>query len=147
MVGVNREPGQAAPVGEARSRSWVAGWAGVAGMLAVGVALAVLYFHRPAGQMFFPRCSFYSITGWLCPGCGGLRSVHELLHGELGRAARCNALFVVGTPVVLAWWGWNRMRGRRTVVTPRLVWVAFVVVVVFMAVRNLPGWPSRWLVP
>ena len=120
--------------------------------LGLGLALAVsgllLYFHRPEGQFFYPRCSFHEMTGWLCPGCGGLRSVHALMHGRLGEAARCNALFVIGTPPVAAWWGWHRFRtGRGPAFGQRCVWWLFAISMVFTVVRNLPVRAASWLLP
>lgn len=112
-------------------------------------AAGLLYFHRPQGQFFYPRCTFHAATGWLCPGCGGLRATHELLHGRVWVAARSNALLVVGLPVLAAVWGWTRWRtGRMPLISSRWVWVMFAVALVFTVARNLP-WPpfSRWLVP
>ena len=36
----------------------------------------------------YPTCPFLAITGWYCPGCGSLRAVHDLLHGDLAGAVR-----------------------------------------------------------
>lgn len=33
-----------------------------------------------------PECSFYSVTGIICPGCGGTRSVKFLLQGDVIRS-------------------------------------------------------------
>ncbi|MBX3746950.1 MAG: DUF2752 domain-containing protein [Verrucomicrobiae bacterium] len=115
-------------------RWWGWGLAAVAGVAVLGV----LHFHRPEGQIFFPRCSFHAITGLLCPGCGGMRSVHELLNGDVIAAARSNGLFVIGLPAVLAWWGWRRRRGLPAAVTTRAIWGLLLAVLVFTVARNLP---------
>ena len=122
-------------------------WPWVLGGLASVLVIGLLYSHRPAGQFFYPRCSFHTLSGLWCPGCGGLRSVHELLHGHWLEAMRCNALFVLGTPAALAWWSWRKWRGRVTVVTPRMVWMGFLVVALFTVLRNLRGVPFEWLAP
>lgn len=123
------------------------GWFGWVLVLGVLVATGVLYLHRPEGQFFYPRCTFHQWTGLLCPGCGGMRASHELLHGRILSAARCNLLLVVGIPGVLAVliWGWHR--GRSVAITGRVVWILFAVAAVFTVVRNLPGLPSRVLAP
>jgi len=33
-----------------------------------------------------------------CPGCGGMRMVYSLLHGDIGAALRYNALSVIAWP-------------------------------------------------
>lgn len=122
-------------------------WLRVALVLgAIGV-LAILYGHRPAGQFFYPRCSFHTLTGLWCPGCGGLRSMHELLHGNLLAAARCNLLFIVGLPLALLGWSLSRQGGRSAPVSSRAVWIGFAVVVVFTILRNLPVPAFAWMAP
>ena len=39
------------------------------------------------------------MTGWDCPGCGGLRAAHQLLHGVLAAAWALNPLVPV-SPVL-----------------------------------------------
>lgn len=140
---VSPMPGWTINRGRSRGSAWVWGvaWAGVA------LVLGLLYSHRPEGQFFYPRCSFHTLSGLWCPGCGGLRSMHELLHGRWAEAVHCNALFVLGTPLALAWWAWRRRCEPGTVTGPRTVWVVFLVVVVFTVLRNLPGTPFQWLAP
>lgn len=117
------------------------------GAVAAAGAAALLFLFRPAGQFFYPRCSFHELTGWLCPGCGGLRATHELLHGQILAAARCNALLVLGVPAVATVWLAGRLRGRPFQLLPRTLWLMFAVSLVFTVVRNLPLGVSAWLVP
>lgn len=111
------------------------------------VAVALLFFHRPAGQFFFPRCTFHQMTGLLCPGCGGLRAGHELLNGRLLEAARCNLLLVVGLPATLLTWIWARRRHTSVDLNAKTVWILFGIAAAFTLVRNLPGPFSHWLAP
>src|SRR5690242_14513344 len=59
---------------------------------------AVLYLFDPRFYSFYPTCLFHRTTGLLCPGCGSLRAVHELLHGHLRAAFHYNPLLVAGLP-------------------------------------------------
>lgn len=43
-------------------------------------------------ERYFKGCSFYSATGYLCPGCGNTRSVNALLHGHILTSVRNNPL-------------------------------------------------------
>lgn len=117
-------------------------------MIGLGsVALTLLYFHRPEGQFFFPRCTFYQTTGLLCPGCGGLRATHALLHGDIVEAARCNLLLVLGLPSALGGWVWARRRRKSAPLNARWIWLLFGVAAIFTIARNLPGPTAGWLSP
>ena len=118
-------------------------------LLAAGVMLAgVLFAFNPAEHGFFPRCFFRMLTGWDCPGCGGLRATHQLLHGNLRTAFALNPLLVLALPFagyfavryVLA-----RFTGQKfpqPFQSAHWIWVAAAVVVAFGVARNLPGWPQ-----
>ena len=67
--------------------------------VAAGIALVPLYFFNPVEHSFFPKCFFHSLTGLDCPGCGGLRATHQLLHGNFLAALKLNALFVGLLPI------------------------------------------------
>jgi hypothetical protein len=106
------------------------------------LALALLWRFEPQGQIFFPRCTFHQVTGLLCPGCGGLRATHALLHGDLRSAWRLNPLFVALLPVgayVVSAWAIQRMTGRRLPqpLEFRYLWVVVLVLILgFGIVRN-----------
>ena len=107
------------------------------------VAFAVLFQFNPSRNSFYPLCVFHRVTGLQCPGCGGLRATHHLLHGDFVTALRFNPLVVLALPVG-AWFAVRRWcRGetaakfsQRTVAV--WAWVLFAVIVVFWIVRNLP---------
>src|SRR5438067_1876306 len=116
--------------------------AGVAG--AAGAALALLFFCPPDQCTFYPHCLFQAITGWQCPGCGGLRATHRLLHGDIITAFHLNPLFVLLLPVLLlvavvqlA----SQLTGRdwlRQFRQPICVWLLLAVTAAFTIARNLP---------
>ena len=93
----------------------------------------------------YPVCPFLRITGWWCPGCGGLRCVHALTRADLATAVHDNVLAVAAcTLAVLVWARWTYLsaRGLRTVLrAPGRVPVAGLVAVVigFTVLRNLPA--------
>jgi hypothetical protein len=113
---------------------------------AVGVGLLVLFFFDPARHAFYPFCLFKKVTGYDCPGCGGLRALHELLRGDIDGAFRLNAMVVVAIPAMLVWsaWCWRRrdkvrpLSGRTVLV---LAWTLAMGLVLFGILRNLPVWP------
>jgi hypothetical protein len=116
------------------------------------VAAAILFCFDPAGHAFYPFCGFHRLTGWLCPGCGSLRAMHQLLHGHVATAFRFNSLLLVSLPFLLVWF--IRSAARRhheTTNPPRFrafwVWVFLAVALTFTALRNLPGAPFDLLRP
>jgi hypothetical protein len=112
------------------------------GLLALSVALHVRDPHQSGTWGF---CPWLVLTGTTCPGCGGLRAVNDLTHGDLGAALSSNALFVGSLPLLAALWTRSvvhRWRDDRTPVPPAvLAWAggaALVLLLVFWVVRNLP---------
>ncbi len=83
------------------NRRWV-----VAGG-ALTIPIALLYAFDPGATSAYPSCPFRSLTGLLCPLCGGLRAAHALLHGRVIDAVVLNPfLFVAGVlgPIVPLRW-------------------------------------------
>jgi hypothetical protein len=115
-------------------------------LLLAGVAAVPLLYHvNPSTAGLFPPCPVRWLTGWLCPGCGALRALHRLLHGELVAAFALNPLLVVLLPLTAALLvahgaalaGWR----REWVLPAPLVWGLLWLTLGFTLLRNLPGWP------
>ena len=117
-----------------------------AGMLVAGLAgLLWLYAVDPSRSHLYPVCPFHLLTGLECPGCGGLRALHALLHGRLEEALHFNA-YLVGFALPLAALvgidrGLRRL-GRRVLLTEawqaRLLWAGLAALIAFGILRNLP---------
>lgn len=121
--------------------------------LAGGAGAVLLFLVNPHTHQVFLPCPFRLATGLYCPFCGGLRMVHDLLHGDVLRALHDNALaFPLLALAALA--GLNlaigRWRGQPPVRLrpPGWMWPAVVVVLVAWTVlRNLPFAPFTALRP
>lgn len=119
-----------------------------AGMLAAVVgAFAYVEAVDPNQPGHYPVCPLLRLTGVYCPGCGGLRSAHAFVHGDIAAALTDNALAVAGYVVfaaVWAFWVIRVARGRpaRLDLGPVHLWSVGALVLVFTVVRNLPfgGW-------
>jgi hypothetical protein len=115
--------------------------------LASGV---VLFVFNPGQFSFYPVCWFYRTTGLLCPGCGSLRALHQLLHGHLATAFRFNPLLIFCLPFVgwvAARYAWRRMRQQpgSLAIRPVWFWLFLAGAVIFSVWRNLPGTPFATL--
>ncbi|GLW67215.1 membrane protein [Actinomadura rubrobrunea] len=92
----------------------------------------------------YPTCPFLALTGYQCPGCGSLRTIHALAHGQLGQAFGLNVFVVAMLPVLAFFWlRWTIARAadrptRTKPGDPRLIWALFALIMVFWLVRNLP---------
>lgn len=125
----------------------LAGPVGVAGLgLAAAAALHLRDPHQSGAWGF---CPFRVLTGWDCPGCGGLRAVNDLTHLDLVSAASSHLLLVVALPAVaLGWVLWVRAAAAGRSV-PRIRWtrlrtsLLLGVVLGFTVLRNTP-W-GHWL--
>lgn len=117
----------------------------------LGAAALALHLRDPHVSGSWGYCPSAALGFW-CPGCGGLRGVNDLTHGDVVAAASSNLLLVVLGPVVLlglAVWTHDRWTGRSRSLPQPLVLAACAVVVVltvaFTVLRNTPA--GAWLAP
>lgn len=103
----------------------------------------IVSIFPPSEYHFYPVCPFYAATHLLCPGCGGTRALHYLLHFNLAAAWHFNALIAICTPLALfcfAAWYYSVMRYGHApaIVVPRwAIGSAYVLVISFAIVRNM----------
>ncbi len=122
-------------------------------VLAVLTGLGILLVRDPAHASIFPHCPFHELTGLHCPGCGTLRALHQLLHGNLSAALGLNPLTVLCLPAI----GYALLRevvrgisGHHlpgVVVRAAWIWALLVAIVLFWILRNVPYYPFSWLAP
>ncbi|MEU8199699.1 DUF2752 domain-containing protein [Streptosporangium sp. NPDC049046] len=120
--------------------------------LAAGAAVAFVGAVDPNEPGHYPPCPFLLLTGLYCPGCGGLRTVYALAHGDPVAALGLNPLVVLMVPVLVLLWGRWALRawsvggsagksgggpGWKSI-RPVYVWLLLALMVVFWIVRNLP---------
>jgi hypothetical protein len=96
----------------------------------------------------YPTCPVYALTGLYCPGCGGLRAVHDLFTGDLVGALHCNVLLMLFLPVAFALWLRTAVGNRPVPALPRPAGIGLVVLLgVWVVARNLPYWPFVLIAP
>jgi len=116
-----------------------------AALAGAALAAGVLFAIDPARHALYPTCWFRATTGLLCPGCGGLRATHQLLHGHWAAAWALNPVAVLLLPA----YGWLlthavlRLTGQRGLPMPvprsTVLWLGLAALLLFTVVRNLPG--------
>lgn len=114
-------------------------------------ALTLLHVHDPHQSGSYGYCPFLLVTGQPCPGCGGLRAMNDLTHGDLVGALSSNAMAVVLLVVMGAAWGaWfvKRLRGQPApllALKSPVLWGLVIAFVLFGVLRWTP-W-GVWLRP
>jgi len=133
----------AAPGGITERLKTVAGLLGV--QAGVGILVSYVAMGNPYHSGFFPGCPFLAVSGFHCPGCGGLRATHELLHGNVAGALDMNPVAVLVliplTALGLLWW--TAAAAGLKVPRFRLSTTAALMLPIFLAlfwvVRNIPA--------
>jgi hypothetical protein len=129
-------------------------WVLASGFTLAALAAGVVFFlFDPSQYHFYPRCALYTMTGLQCPGCGSQRALYQLLHGRLAAALRCNALLVLGLPLLafglvrfaLRWMAEGAAPSVN--IAPRWIKIAAVVLIAFTILRNIPCAPFTYLAP
>jgi len=124
----------------------------LAGLFGV-MAVSMMRFFDPATSGLFPPCPVHYLTGWYCPGCGSLRALHQILHGNLQAAWAMNPLTLILLPFLtygLASRALAEIRGQGL---PRIFLPAVCIralcaaIILFGIVRNLPFYPFDLLAP
>jgi len=115
--------------------------------------VAMLRAFDPATSGIFPPCPVHYLTGWYCPGCGSLRAIHQLLHGDLRAAWALNPLTVILLPFLtygLASFVFFEIRGQGLPQpSMRAGWIRALcgAIILFGIMRNLPVHPFELLAP
>ena len=124
-----------------RRKWWIIG--AVAVIVIAGIAIYSTF--DPSTVRFCPRCTFLTLTGLKCPGCGTQRAIHALLHGNFLEAVRFNAMMVASVPL-LALYGYaeivrkSKPRFYNKVNSTPIILTIFVLVVLWWILRNVFGW-------
>lgn len=108
---------------------------------------AYLFIFEPGKSGFFPICPFRFLTGFTCPGCGGTRALHQVLHGNFETAFTLNPLLLIAIPFLLFLlirYSVIAMRGEvpRPIAWPTPLTYAIVAIILsFWIFRNTPYYP------
>jgi hypothetical protein len=115
-------------------------------LLAVVIgALAAVAIRDPRTYGLGPLCPSLRLFGIHCPGCGSTRATHDLMHGEVASAFRCNPLMVlVGAPLlayVMCSLGCAALTGQKPhgSAPPWLGYGIAALLIAWCVARNLPG--------
>jgi hypothetical protein len=120
---------------------------------AVIVASVILYLFDPSQPGIYPSSPFRLLTGLYCPGCGTLRGLHQLLHGNLIKAFDYNPLMVLTLPYLIYSFISYTSPVILNVKIPQMsikaewIWWLLKIVLAYWVLRNIPFAPFSWLAP
>ena len=66
-------------------------------VLGCGIVIALLCvyaFIDPSQYTWIPKCPFYMLTGYKCPGCGTQRALYAFLHGRCIEGIKLNPILL-----------------------------------------------------
>lgn len=115
-------------------------------ILIILVAIVIIYsVFDPYKTAYFPKCPFYTFTGYKCPGCGSQRAIHNLLTMNFIEAVKENILLVIAIPYVAfgAFVDFKRLKNKKyQIINDKYysgiaVWIIFTVIIVFWLTRNI----------
>lgn len=62
----------------------------------------VYHFFDPTHSAIAPKCPFWLLTGYYCPGCGSQRAIHCFLNGRIWEGIRYNYILIPSLLYVIA---------------------------------------------
>lgn len=123
----------------------------ITSMVWLGLALGAvfLFFFNPSSpaNQWLPKCPFFLLTGWNCPGCGSTRAVYHLLHLHPIVAFEFNPMMMLTLPfIVYGILGYTRSAitgqpQRRVFIPPPYLWAWLILLLFFWVFRNTPWYP------
>lgn len=132
-------------VGNSKLANFVVKGTPVITAAAIACGCAYVGLNNPESKAVLPACGFYALTGYYCPGCGMTRALHSVLHGDILRAIKFNAILVIALPVFayfyILWMNWA-FTGRKLptfTVSRRVSWTIVAIAAIFVVGRNFPG--------
>lgn len=115
----------------------------IAMAVALAAAIVLLYVFDPMSVGFSYRCPVKALTGLDCPGCGGQRAVHALLHFRVREAFAYNPFLVVvaiylgGVVLLGRLKGRKAERFRRIIVSRPVAFIYLGLMILWTVVRNI----------
>ena len=114
------------------------------------VITAFYFFWNPSEIVVLPLCPFKNLTSFYCPGCGGQRAFHQILHGNFVQAFHSNLLSYISFPFFLLKISdeiFNTTFSKKFLLNNKGIWIFLGFLICFTILRNLPIYPFNQLIP
>ena len=114
------------------------------------VITAFYFFWNPSKITLLPSCPFKNLTHLHCPGCGGQRAFHQILHGNFVDASHSNLLIFLALPFFLLKISdefFETTISKKFLLKNKGIWIFLIFLICFTILRNLPMYPFNQLIP
>jgi hypothetical protein len=114
------------------------------------VTTAFYFFWNPSEITSLPICPFKKLTGFYCPGCGGQRALHQILHGNFFEAFHSNFLVYIFLPFFILKISdelLNTTNSKIFLLDNKGIRIFLGFLICFTILRNLPLYPFNQLIP
>ena len=108
----------------------------------IGLSCFVLIYHffDPAHSDWAPKCPFWLLTGYYCPGCGSQRAIHCFLNGRILEGMRYNYLLLPSLVyVVFLTIAPRDSRLGKVLTSSTACWILLFAFMAWWVVRNIFG--------
>lgn len=117
------------------------------------LVVLVYFSYNPSESSIFPKCPFYSFTGFFCPGCGSQRAIHKFLHGDIFGGFKHNYLIMLLPMVLIYDWAvilFNKHSGKKIkniLHYSKVTYSILAIILLFWLLRNINFFPFSILAP
>lgn len=119
-------------------------------------SLGIILFYNfdPASpNNYYPPSLSRNWGGFYCAGCGTMRALHQLLHGNLYAALKLNPLLIIALPYFFYWiiptltkYFYNIILYSIPDKNKQLI-ISIIIAILYGFLRNIPEPPFSWLAP
>ncbi len=114
-------------------------------LILVGLIAIYKLFDPTLVSDLFPKCPFYVLTNFKCPGCGSQRAIHQLLNGNFVSAFYANPLLIAAIPYLILGYLFEYGYLKSFALSDSIailygktaILVVFLIVVLFFILRNV----------
>ena len=109
------------------------------------VLIIIYKVFNPSDSDYFPKCIFYELTGYKCPGCGSQRAIHNLLNLDIRTAISDNVLLVLAIPYMIIGFIFDLIKKpsesfikwRKFLFGTKAIFIIFTLIILFWILRNI----------
>ncbi len=113
--------------------------------LVSAAGILLLLFFPISKYHFYPVCPWYWLTHTYCPGCGTMRGIDHVLHGDILGLFKANKIGIIFLPILLWEYAQRGVQGIAGYRLPELtlskieLYILVVIIVAYWVARNYVG--------